>query len=225
MIYVGVSFSKYCDSKKLLTETGYKTSSKLVHELIQEDGLSSFIIDKIKHFEDVDLLLEVEQRYLAYHYSMLGRDAFKKIFLNRNFSKCFIKSDEANRIQSELMIKNNPMFLDKSKIKIQDHKLEYWSKEYNRKIASDRTKEFFRVESNRLKHIDVVKNQWTEERKAKYSKNNPSKRQDVKDKVREKRLGMSWWNNGSIRTMSKTQPGPEWVIGYKIGESNDSKIN
>lgn len=222
MIYVGISFSKHCDSEKFLTETGYKTSSKIVHEIIKEEGLSSFTINKIKHFEDVELLLKVEQRYLTYHYLLLGRNSFEKVFLNRNFSKCFIKSEEANRIQSELMIKNNPMFLDTCRAKIRNHKLKYWSKNHNKKKASDRTKEFFKDGTNRLKHIVSIKQQWTEERKIKYSENNPSKRQDVKNKVREKRLGMKWWNNGSIRTMSKTKPGSEWVLGYKIGENNES---
>jgi hypothetical protein len=225
MIYVGVSFSKHCDSIKFLTESGYKTSSKLVHKLIQEDGLSSFKVELIKHYDNIEKLLQTEKRYLSFHYSILGRTKFQEVFLNRNFSKCFIKTDDANKKQSEMMIKNNPMFLQSSKEKIKRQKIKYWNDCDNRKNASKRTKEFFEEESNKIKHSDAVRTQWTKERKTKYSEQNPSKRQDVKDKVREKRLGMIWWNNGSIRTMSKTNPGPNWVVGYKIGEINESKNN
>jgi len=225
MIYVGVSFSKHCDSNKFLTESGYKTSSKLVHKLIQEGGLSSFKVDLIKHYDNVEKLLETENRYLSFHYSILGRTKFKEVFLNRNFSKCCIKTDAANKHQSEIMIKNNPMFLQSCKQKISEHKIAYWNDSNNKKIASERTKQFFQDESNKNKHSDAVKKQWTEERKTKYSEQNPAKRQDVKDKVREKRLGMFWWNDGSVRTMAKTRPGPEWDIGYKIGENDESKNN
>jgi len=225
MIYVGVSFSKHCDSTKFLSETGYKTSSKLVHILIEKDGLSGFRVDKIKHYDNVDKLLELENRYLSFHYRVLGRSEFEKLFLNRNFSKCFIKTYEANMQQSEMMRDNNPMFSEHAKQTIRKHKIEYWKDQHNRKKASDRTKQFFNDEMNKTSHKEIVKKQWTEERKTKYSEENPSKRQEVKDKVREKRLGMKWWNNGSIRTMSKTQPGTEWVVGYKIGENYESQNN
>ena len=225
MIYVGISFSKHCDYSKFLTESGYKTSSKLVHTLIEKDGLNGFRVDKIKHYDSVDKLLEIENRYLSFHYRVLGRSEFQKLFLNRNFSKCFIKTDSANKQQSEMMTKLNPMFLEISKNKIRDHKLEYWKDSANIQRASRRTKEFFKEDTNKLRHSELVKAQWTEERKTKYSEHNPSKRQEVKDKVREKRLGMKWWNNGFIRTMSKTQPGKDWVVGYKIGENYESQNN
>lgn len=225
MIYVGVSFSKHCDFTKFLTEFGYKTSSKLVRKLIEDDGIDSFVINKIKLFDSVDRLLEVETRYLSYHYATLGRSQFEKTFLNRNFAKCFIKTEDANNEHSKFMKQNNPMFSEDAKQKISDHKKKYWSNDLNRKLAAERTSSKFKEQQVRETHRSAVKKQWTEERKTKYSEHNPAKRQEVKDKVREKRLGMKWWNNGSIRTMSKTRPGLEWVEGYKIGENNEGKIN
>lgn len=216
-IYVGIAFSEKRNSDTFFTEKGYKTSSNIIHKLIKEDGLQGFKIARIKHFESKNYLINFETRYLRFHYRKLGRDSFAKLFINKNFSKCFLKTEEQNEKHSQFMKVSNPMFLEAAKQKIQKHKIKYWSHQENKITASDKTKLFFSKEENRKRHSDIVKNQWNEDRRKRYSENNPAKRQSVKDKVREKRKGMLWWNNGHIRTMSKECPGSEWIQGYKIG--------
>lgn len=216
-IYVGIAFSEKRNSDTFFTERGYKTSSNIIHKLIKEDSLHGFEIARIKHFKSKNHLINVETRYLRFHYKKLGRDLFTKLFINRNFSKCFLKTKEQNKKQSEFMKVSNPMFLNDAKQKIKKHKIEYWSQQENKISASNKTKLFFSKEENRKRHSDIIKKQWNEDRRKQYSENNPAKRQSVKDKVREKRKGMLWWNNGHIRTMSKECPGSEWIQGYKIG--------
>lgn len=61
--YVGVKLNG--DSpKKLLTKSGYKTSSKIIKHIIKEEGINSFIIRKIKTFNDPKKAYEYETRFL-----------------------------------------------------------------------------------------------------------------------------------------------------------------
>lgn len=48
----------------LMTENGYKTSSRTVHRLIEEDGLDSFRVRKVREFETGEQALAYEQRFL-----------------------------------------------------------------------------------------------------------------------------------------------------------------
>lgn len=48
----------------LMTESGYQTTSKVVKNMIQKEGLSSFSIVKIKLFDDPDKAYDYETRFL-----------------------------------------------------------------------------------------------------------------------------------------------------------------
>ena len=50
MFYAGYKSSK-ADSSMLLAPDGYHTSSRYVQDIIQEEGVDSFIIRKIRHFD------------------------------------------------------------------------------------------------------------------------------------------------------------------------------
>lgn len=63
--YAGVRHGKGCDPNELLKVTGYKTSSRYVHALIEEDGLSSFVINRIRTFRTIDEAISYEQRFLT----------------------------------------------------------------------------------------------------------------------------------------------------------------
>jgi len=62
--YAGISIKKSANPAELLTESGYKTSSKLVHMLMEKDGLESFIVRKIRLFETGDAAYGYETRFL-----------------------------------------------------------------------------------------------------------------------------------------------------------------
>ena len=62
--YAGVRFAKKCDPKELLTVDGYCTSSDIVRKIISESGINSFIIRKIKQFQDKEDALNYETRFL-----------------------------------------------------------------------------------------------------------------------------------------------------------------
>jgi hypothetical protein len=62
--YAGIRWAKNCHPLELLQENGYKTSSKIIQDLIKQNGLTSFCIKKIKIFKDKSKLVEYEKRFL-----------------------------------------------------------------------------------------------------------------------------------------------------------------
>jgi hypothetical protein len=88
--YIGVRYAKNCQPDDLMTEKGYQTSSKLVHELIDKDGLKSFIIKRIRFFDSTDSAVD-------YEYKLLQRVKAKtntKI-ININDKRAFAMNEEA----------------------------------------------------------------------------------------------------------------------------------
>lgn len=62
--YAGIKFSNP-NSENFMTENGYKTSSKIVKEIILNEGLNSFRIKKIKHFNTKEDALNYEHKFLT----------------------------------------------------------------------------------------------------------------------------------------------------------------
>lgn len=62
--YAGSKYSKDAEPSKLLTEDGYKTSSKIVNAIIKKEGLSSFVINRIRSFDDKKSAYDYETRFL-----------------------------------------------------------------------------------------------------------------------------------------------------------------
>lgn len=66
MLYAGYcSSEKRCNSSTFMTENGYQTSSKYVRYLIDEDGLNSFTVDRIRHFIHAADAILYEARFLC----------------------------------------------------------------------------------------------------------------------------------------------------------------
>ena len=63
-LYAGIQISDP-DSLNFLTETGYQTSSKVVKQIITDEGLTAFEILRIRHFETADEALRYECRFLT----------------------------------------------------------------------------------------------------------------------------------------------------------------
>jgi hypothetical protein len=79
-LYAGVRYAKdKCDSELFMTISGYQTTSKYVKALIKTDGLSSFKIERIRHFSNQDEAISYEARFLKRVDAMRNDN-----FLNRN---------------------------------------------------------------------------------------------------------------------------------------------
>lgn len=62
--YAGARWAKGCHPDELLKENGYWTSSKIVNKLLEENGLESFTIRKIRFFETPEETLNYEINFL-----------------------------------------------------------------------------------------------------------------------------------------------------------------
>lgn len=62
--YAGCKINSSADSSNLMTKRGYKTTSKVIKELIQKDSLNAFEILRIKHFKSPEETLHYETRFL-----------------------------------------------------------------------------------------------------------------------------------------------------------------
>jgi hypothetical protein len=83
--YAGCKINSSADSDTFMTESGYQTTSKVVHKIIKSEGLSAFKIRKIKHFTSSSETLSYENRFL-----LRVNAAKNSNFLNRhNGGKCF----------------------------------------------------------------------------------------------------------------------------------------
>jgi len=88
-LYAGSQYGRNSDPNNLL-ET-YFTSSKLVKDLIEKDGVDSFEIEYIDCRPDAR---EYEQKYLMMMYEKYGREKFLDKFLNRNLSPGILLTEE-----------------------------------------------------------------------------------------------------------------------------------
>lgn len=62
--YAGCKINSSADSSNLMAENGYKTTSKVIKELIKKDSLNAFEILKIKHFNTPEETLCYETKFL-----------------------------------------------------------------------------------------------------------------------------------------------------------------
>jgi hypothetical protein len=88
-LYVGSQYGKNSNPENLLTT--YFTSSKLVKELIEKDGVESFEIEYIDCRPDAR---EYEQKFLMERYKKHGREKFLQLYLNRNLSPGILLTEE-----------------------------------------------------------------------------------------------------------------------------------
>lgn len=62
--YAGCKINSLADSSNFMKKNGYKTTSKIVKNLIEKDGLESFEILRVRHFESSNQALDYESRFL-----------------------------------------------------------------------------------------------------------------------------------------------------------------
>ena len=62
--YAGARSIKGCDFNELLKDNGYKTSSKIVKKIIDEEGIDAFEINRVRTFLEKEAAYEYETRFL-----------------------------------------------------------------------------------------------------------------------------------------------------------------
>jgi hypothetical protein len=172
--YAGCKINSSADSSNLMTESGYKTTSKIIKDLIKKDGLNSFEVLKIKHFKTPEETLSYESRFLikvnaAENPMFFNQHNGGKNFVNKggyNLSEATKnkmkkpKSEETIQKQKEALKKrskeswkkmvetrkrNNPVWHDEEMRKILSIKNNIrWSNDDNRKKQSEIMKEFYK---------------------------------------------------------------------------------
>lgn len=100
--YIGVRYGKNINHQDLLTETGYQTSSILVHNLIEKHGLDSFKIKSIRFFDSKETAVDYEYRFLKKIKAKLN----PKI-ININCNKALDMNSEAYALRSKKIKEKN----------------------------------------------------------------------------------------------------------------------
>jgi hypothetical protein len=189
--YAGCKINSRADSSNFMTECGYQTSSNVIKDLILKDGLSSFNIIRIKHFETPSAALTYETRFL-----MKINAAENIMFYNRhNGGQNFINKGGYRLSESTKQKMRKP----KSKETIEKQKLAHLSRGrevYEKAVATRKqryatwhTAEQIKKikqhnatwwnEENRNKHSEIMKE---------YRKHNPYK-EETKKKWSDARKG------------------------------------
>lgn len=157
--YAGCKINSSADSNTFMTESGYQTTSKVVHKIIKSEGLSAFKIRKIKHFNSPSEALSYENKFLlrvnaAKNSNFLNRHNGGKFFCNEGGyklssstkhkmkkpkspeTKAKIKQALLNRSRDvyEKMINtrrsNGTQWIsDEHRVKIKEHNALYWNEE------------------------------------------------------------------------------------------------
>lgn len=190
----------------------YFTSSAIVKELIKNNGVDRFIVEKII-FGQREYVASLESRYLKFVYKFIGKTKFRSIFYNKNINgKCFILSDEEDAARLEKSI--STMKKKRMAGEINYHTGPVDISESERVRRSERMKgntlggEFERTPEIRKKIGDCAKGNTN---------------------VR----GYKWWTSEGEYKRAKECPGDSWVLGAKpstdyqkqrAAEANKNKI-
>lgn len=185
--YAGCKISSHADSSNLMTEDGYKTTSKIVKKIIKQEGLLSFKILKIRHFENAQDALNYESRFLqkvnaAENTKFLNLHNGGKNFVNKGgyklneYTKNKMRKPKSKETieKQNLQKKNRSEEVYKKMVKTRKSKDAPWiSEEQKEKIK--KFNQSYWNDQNR----DIQKNRMIE-----YYKNNPVS-EETKNKKRE----------------------------------------
>lgn len=194
-LYAGCKINSHADSSNLMTEDGYKTTSKIVKKIIKQEGLSSFKILKIKHFENIEDTLSYETKFLQ-----KVNAAENPKFLNlHNGGKNFVNKGGYKLSEST----KNKMRKPKSKETIEKQN------ESKRK----RNKEIYRkmVETRKSKGIPWI----SEEQREKIKKFNQSYWNDENRDIQKNRM-IDYYKNNPISEETRSK-----LKEMNLGENNN----
>jgi alpha-D-ribose 1-methylphosphonate 5-triphosphate diphosphatase PhnM len=193
--YAGCKINSSADSSNLMTESGYKTTSKVIKELIEKDSLSAFEIIKIKHFKSLEETLHYETKFLQ----KINAAENPRFFNKHNGGKNFVNKGSYRLTEST----KNKMKKPKSEETIRKMKeaLKKRSKESWKKMVETRRKKGLPWVSDeqRQQRKEFNKRYWNEKTKEEqrlrmvefYKKNSIS--EETRKKLKEVNSGE---NNG-----------------------------
>lgn len=195
-LYAGSQYGKNSDPNNLFTT--YFTSSKLVKQLIEKDGVESFEIEYIDCRPDAR---EYEQSYLMNMYEKYGREEFLNRFLNRNLSPGILLTEESiEKANKKRTISNSisaKKLIEEGRHNFQlfpAHENKEWRKKTSQRMKGNNYGSFREM-------TDELKNKLAEK-----SKGNTNVR------------GTKWWTNGVLNKRSKECPGQDYKLGTTKGK-------
>ena len=195
-LYAGSQYGKNSDPSNLW-ET-YFTSSKLVKELIEKDGVDSFEIEYIDCRPDAR---EYEQEYLMAMYKKYGREMFLDKFLNRNLSPGILLTEEIIAKANEKRKISNSISAKKL-IEEGRHNFQLFPAHENLECRKKTSKRMMGNNYGSFRQItDELRDKLSEK-----SKGNTNVR------------GTKWWTNGTINKRSRECPGDGFVLGTTKGK-------
>lgn len=229
-LYAGVKYAKnHCNSQTFMTEYGYQTTSKVVKRIIEEETLSSFEIDRIRHFNSAEEAIVYEERFLNKVNAMQHEKFLNKCNGGRTFrcvslseeTKSKLKgqrrSDETKKKMKE-GCKRRPPLSEEVKDKLRELRTgKKMSSETKQKISEASKNRKPISEETRQKMRDSCKNRkpMSDQTKEKIRNTNTGKTASIetKQKMRESHVRFRWWNNGHSTKFSEECPGEGWVLG------------
>jgi len=193
--YAGCKINSRANSSDFMTERGYQTTSQVIKEIIQRDGLNSFEIVKIKHFEIPDDALNYEMKFLT----KVNAAENARFYNRHNGGKNFVNKGGYKLSESTKQKMRKPK--SKETIEKQNQEKKTRSKDVYRKMVETRKKRYSTWHTP--EQIEKIKQHnatwWNEENRKKHSekmkevhKLNPIS-EETRQKHREKSKGV---NNG-----------------------------
>jgi len=194
--YAGCKINAKADSSNLMTERGYQTTSRIINKLIAKDGLLSFTILRIKHFNTPAKALEYETRFLV------KVNAAKNVmFHNRhNGGKNFVNKGGYNLSEYTKQKMRKPK--SKETIEKQNAEKRTRSKETYMKMVDSRRRNNLIWNSMAMREKIRQHNAswWTEENRKKHSEKMKEvhKMNPISEKTREKLRKRSRGSNNGM---------------------------
>ena len=206
--YIGSQYGSGADPSNLFCN--YFTSSKKVQLLIENNGVESFVIEKIVQIPNARTL---EAKVLKRLYNLLGKEEFMLRFINRNVSPGILMDEASTKKRA-----NNPT---RRKRLSESHKEKYkdgYTNPFKGCTHTDDTKRYL-SEIAKQRFMDLNNHprgfkghSHSELTRQKISNNNPRSFLGVTGSDHPS-YGLKWWNNGLEDVRSYECPGEGWVSG------------
>lgn len=190
--YAGCKINSSADSSNLMSKHGYKTTSKVIKELIKKEGLSVFEILRVKHFKSPEETLYYETKFLQ----KVNAAENPRFFNKHNGGKNFVnmggyrltestknkmrkpKSKETIEKQNKEK-RNRPKEVYQKAIETRKRNNPIWHDEKSRKLLSVKNNIRWKDSENRKKQSEIMKE---------YYKKNPIS-EETKNKHKELNKG------------------------------------